>query len=86
MFKRYLGAPGSPLKARLRQTLIGVEDAGKGTHVFYSLSGGAGSWVPLPTLNNLTNTAYETYSGTRDRQLEYQKWGRTVQLGANYKF
>lgn len=33
-----------------------VEDAGKGTHVYYSLSGVAGSWVPLPTLNNLTNT------------------------------
>lgn len=37
-------------------------------------------------VNNLTNEAYETYSGTRDRQLEYQKWGRTVMLGANYKF
>jgi iron complex outermembrane recepter protein len=35
---------------------------------------------------NLTDAAYETYSGTRDRQLEYQKWGRTVLLGANYKF
>jgi iron complex outermembrane recepter protein len=36
--------------------------------------------------NNLTDEAYETYSGTKDRQLEYQKWGRTVMLGANYKF
>jgi TonB-dependent receptor len=36
--------------------------------------------------NNLTDEAYETYSGTRDRQLEYIKWGRTVMLGANYKF
>ncbi len=36
--------------------------------------------------NNLTDAAYETYSGTKDRQLEYQKWGRTVMLGANYKF
>jgi iron complex outermembrane recepter protein len=37
-------------------------------------------------VNNLTDEAYETYSGTRDRQLEYQKWGRTVMFGANYKF
>lgn len=37
-------------------------------------------------VNNLTDEAYETYSGTRDRQLEYLKWGRTVMLGANYKF
>lgn len=36
--------------------------------------------------NNLTDAAYETYSGTRDRQLEYIKWGRSVMLGANYKF
>ena len=37
-------------------------------------------------VNNLNNAAYETYSGTRDRQLEYIKWGRSVMLGANYKF
>jgi iron complex outermembrane recepter protein len=36
--------------------------------------------------NNLNNAAYETYSGSRDRQLEYIKWGRSVLLGANYKF
>ena len=37
-------------------------------------------------VNNLGNAAYETYSGTRDKQLEYQKYGRTVLVGANYKF
>jgi iron complex outermembrane recepter protein len=36
--------------------------------------------------NNLNDAAYETYSGTRDRQLEYLKWGRSVMFGANYKF
>ena len=36
--------------------------------------------------NNLGNEAYETYSGSKDRQLEYIKWGRQVLLGANYKF
>ena len=36
--------------------------------------------------NNLNNAAYETYSGSKDRQLEYMKWGRSVLLGANYKF
>lgn len=36
--------------------------------------------------NNLTDAAYETYAGTRDRPLEYMKWGRSVMLGANYKF
>lgn len=36
--------------------------------------------------NNLTNTAFQTYAGTKDRPLEYIKYGRSVLLGANYKF
>ena len=35
---------------------------------------------------NLTDQAYRTYAGTKDRPLEYVKWGRTVLLGVNYKF
>ncbi|MEO6276334.1 TonB-dependent receptor [Roseateles sp.] len=37
-------------------------------------------------VNNLTNEAYRTYAGTKDRPLEYQRWGRSFLLGANYKF
>jgi len=37
-------------------------------------------------VNNITNAAYETYAGSRDKQLEYGKYGRTVMAGANYKF
>ena len=37
-------------------------------------------------VNNLGNEAYKTYAGTKDRPLEYIKWGRTYLLGANYKF
>ncbi|HEU4844511.1 MAG TPA: TonB-dependent receptor, partial [Burkholderiaceae bacterium] len=40
----------------------------------------------LLQVNNLTNSAYETYTGTRNQQLEYQKYGRTILMGANYKF
>ncbi|MBA5638092.1 TonB-dependent receptor [Duganella sp. LX20W] len=40
----------------------------------------------LLQVNNLTNSAYETYTGTRSQQLEYQKYGRTILMGANYKF
>jgi iron complex outermembrane receptor protein len=36
--------------------------------------------------NNLRNAAYETYNGSTNQQLEYQKYGRTVLLGVNYKF
>ncbi|QGZ39434.1 TonB-dependent receptor [Pseudoduganella flava] len=36
--------------------------------------------------NNLRNAAYETYNGSTNQQLEYQKYGRTILLGVNYKF
>jgi len=36
--------------------------------------------------NNLGDEAYRTYAGTKDRPLEYIKWGRTLLLGASYKF
>ena len=37
-------------------------------------------------VNNLTNEGYETYAGSRNQQLEYGKYGRTVMAGMNYKF
>lgn len=40
----------------------------------------------LLQVNNLGNEAYQTYAGTKDRPLEYIKWGRTILAGANYKF
>jgi len=36
--------------------------------------------------SNLTDSSYRTYAGTKDRPLEYIKWGRTYLFGANYKF
>lgn len=36
--------------------------------------------------SNLTNAPYRTYAGSKDRPLEYIKWGRTYLLGATYKF
>ncbi|MBC7380142.1 MAG: TonB-dependent receptor, partial [Burkholderiaceae bacterium] len=40
----------------------------------------------LLQVNNLTDAAYQTYAQTKDRPLEYLKWGRTVLVGASYKF
>ena len=37
-------------------------------------------------VSNLTNSSYRTYAGTKDRPLENIEWGRTVLLGASYKF
>src|SRR6185503_14180692 len=36
--------------------------------------------------SNLTNSSYRTYAQTKDRPLEYIKWGRTILFGATYKF
>lgn len=40
----------------------------------------------LVQVNNLTDSAYETYANSSERQLEYAKYGRTLLVGANYKF
>ncbi len=40
----------------------------------------------LLQVNNLNDTAYRTYAGTKDRPLEYAKYGRTYLFGASYKF
>jgi outer membrane receptor protein involved in Fe transport len=37
-------------------------------------------------VNNLNDAAYQTYSATPDKPLDYIKYGRTVMFGANYKF
>jgi iron complex outermembrane receptor protein len=36
--------------------------------------------------SNLNDSAYRTYAQTKDRPLEYIKWGRTILFGATYKF
>lgn len=37
-------------------------------------------------VNNVGDAAYEAYGGDRNRQFEYQRYGRTVLAGVNYKF
>ena len=37
-------------------------------------------------VNNLSNAAYQTYAGSKDRPLEYIEWGRTYLVGLNYRF
>jgi iron complex outermembrane recepter protein len=40
----------------------------------------------LLQVNDVGNTAYQTYASTKDRPLEYNKYGRTILFGGNYKF
>jgi iron complex outermembrane receptor protein len=40
----------------------------------------------LLQVNNVGNEAYQTYGGSKDKPLEFQKYGRTILAGMNYKF
>ncbi|PWF41440.1 TonB-dependent receptor [Massilia glaciei] len=56
-------------------------------HFGYTFNEGAYKGLGfLVQVNNLNNSAYETYANSKDRQLEYAKYGRVVLVGANYKF
>jgi outer membrane receptor protein involved in Fe transport len=35
---------------------------------------------------NLTDSEYQTYQESKDRVVEYQKYGRTLLAGVNYRF
>jgi TonB-dependent receptor len=48
--------------------------------------GGLAGMTLLLQGSNLTNEAYQTYAGSKDRPLEHIEWGRTVTLGLNYRF
>lgn len=54
--------------------------------VSYAFNGELEGLSVLLQGSNLTNEHYRTYAGTKDRPLEYVEWGRTILLGASYKF
>jgi iron complex outermembrane recepter protein len=54
--------------------------------VSYAFGGNLEGLSVLLQASNLTDEGYRTYAGTKDRPLEYIKWGRTYLLGASYKF
>lgn len=82
----FIGEIGNFDGARTLRYVVGenITDA----QISYSFGDGS-SFDGLTLLlqaNNLTNEAYRTYAGTRDRPLENLEWGRTYLLGLNYRF
>jgi TonB-dependent receptor len=70
-----------------RQLRYVVGDSPVDFQIGYTFNEGAYKGLGvLLQVNNLTNEAYETYANSKDRQLEYAKYGRTVLFGLNYKF
>ncbi len=81
----FIGEIGNFNGARTLRYVVGesIVDA----QVGYTFSEGPLKGLSLlAQVNNLTDEAYRTYAGTKDRPLEYMKWGRVYQVGANYKF
>lgn len=81
----FIGEIGNFNGSRVLRYVVGenITDA----QVGYTFNQGAYKGLGLLLqVNNLGDAAYKTYAGTKDRPLEYIKWGRTVLLGANYKF
>ena len=81
----FIGEIGNFAGNRTLRYVVGedITDA----QVSYSFGQGAlDGMTVLLQVNNLTNSAYETYAGTKDRPLEFIEWGRTYLLGVNYRF
>lgn len=52
----------------------------------YDISSGFAKGASLLfQVNNLTDTAFQTYSGSPDRPRGYRKYGRQMFVGINYK-
>ena len=81
----FIGEIGNFDGARTLRYVVGENQ----TDAQIGYSFGEGAWKGLGVqlqVYNLTDSSYRTYAGTKDRPLEYIKWGRTVLLGVSYKF
>ncbi|OYU28711.1 MAG: TonB-dependent receptor [Burkholderiales bacterium PBB2] len=81
----FIGEIGNFNGARTLRYVVGenITDA----QIGYSFNDGAFKGLGLTLqVNNLGDAAYQTYAGTKDRPLEYIKWGRSWLVGASYKF
>lgn len=81
----YIGEIGNFNGSRTLRYVVGesIVDA----QVGYSFNEGSLKGLGLLLqVNNLGDAAYQTYAGSKDRPLEYIKWGRTILLGGSYKF
>lgn len=80
----FIGEIGNFAGNRTLRYVVGenITDA----QVSYAFGGPLEGLSVLLQASNLTDEAYQTYAGTKDRPLEYVEWGRTYMFGVNYKF
>ena len=79
----FIGEIGNFNGTRTLRYVVGesITDA----QVSYAFKGRLEGLSVLLQASNLTDEAYRTYAGTKDRPLEYIEWGRTYLLGFSYK-
>ncbi len=81
----FIGEIGNFNGARTLRYVVGESQLD--AQVGYNFASGSLKGLGLVfQVSNITDSAYRTYAGTKDRPLEYAKYGRTYQLGASYKF
>jgi iron complex outermembrane recepter protein len=81
----FIGEIGNFNGARTLRYVVGESQLD--AQVGYNFTSGSLKGLGLVfQVSNITDSAYRTYAGTKDRPLEYAKYGRTYQFGASYKF
>jgi iron complex outermembrane recepter protein len=81
----FIGEIGNFNGARTLRYVVGESQVD--AQIGYNFTSGSLKGLGLVfQVNNLTDEAYRTYATTKDRPLEYAKYGRTYQFGASYKF
>ncbi|MCR6496561.1 TonB-dependent receptor [Thermomonas sp. S9] len=82
----FIGEIGNFAGNRTLRYVVGENITDAQLSYTFSQDSGFGGLTLLLQANNLGDAAYRTYAGSKDRPLEYIKWGRTLLLGASYKF
>lgn len=82
----YIGEIGNFDGARTLRYVVGENITDAQLSYAFPDTGALGGLTVLLQGLNLTNEAYRTYAGTKDRPLEHIQWGRTYLVGVNYRF
>ena len=81
----FIGEIGNFAGNRTLRYIVGENITDAQLSYAFSESSSLSGLTVLLQASNLTDSAYETYAETRDRPLEYIKWGRTLLLGGSFR-
>ena len=82
----FIGEIGNFSGNRTLRYVVGENITDAQVSYTFGEANGLSGMTLLFQVNNLSNAAYQTYAGTKDRPLEYIEWGRTYLVGLNYRF